>query len=557
MKDYDVCIVGSGAGAAPVAFTLARAGRTVLVLEKGAWYSEKDFFKDEIAECRRLKFFPKPWEEPQMIEVKSGGRWEARSSYARGWNFWNGNMVGGSSNLMSGFFQRFKPADFRLFSELGPVAGSTLADWPVGYEDFEPYYELVEREVGVSGQVVDHPNQEPRSTPNFPYPATAEHPLAKWFDEAGRRLGLHPTPLPRAILSLPAHGRMSCSYSSYCGNYGCATGAKGSARAALLNRALETGNLAIRPHAMVRRLVSDAKGQVTEAEYFDEKGMAQRVSAKIFVVACQAIESARLLLLSTGAKHPHGLGNSSGLVGQNLIFSTGGGAEASFPYNKFGADKEQELRSPLPFINRAFQDWYFYKDPASQKRMKGGTLEFLFVLPNPIALGRFFAFRSDEKMVWGERLKNELKAYVRGARHVTCEIFSDWFPVPDCNVTLDAELKDKWGMPVARVRLASHPLHIKTSRFLVARAKEIFKAMGAEHIEGFPSDNPAVNLVAGTCRFGSDPRHSVLDPDCRVHDAPNLFVSDGSFMPSGGSVPFTWTIYANAFRVADKILAQL
>ena len=301
--DYDVCIIGSGAGGGPVALTLAEAGYSVVVLEKGPWLTGQDFFKDELACCRRSVYTPQLEDEQHVIEDLYDGEWVGEATSESGWDFWNGNCVGGSSNFMSGFFYRLKPEDFRLLSEFGPIEGANVADWPIGYQDLEPWYALVEKEVGVSGRFVDHPFAEPRSTADFPLPPTQEHPVVSRIDSACNKLGLHPLPTPRAILPAAKGERGGCSYSGYCGSYGCSTGAKGGSRAALLNRAVTTGRCEIRPHAKVHKLISDTKGKVVAAHYFDADSRTRVVDAKIFVVACQVIETSRLLLSFSGPKH--------------------------------------------------------------------------------------------------------------------------------------------------------------------------------------------------------------------------------------------------------------
>lgn len=554
--DFDVCVIGSGAGGGPVAFSLARAGYSVALIEKGPWLKEGDFFKDEIRECRRKLFTPKLEDEPHVIEERDGGEWSARPTFETGWDFWNGSMVGGATNIMSGFFLRQKPQDFKLRSTFGPIEGAEVVDWPISYEDLEPYYALVEREVGVSGKVRPHPFQEPRSTPDFPFPPTAEHPLAEWIDRAGRRLGAHPFPLPRAVLPYGVNGRRGCSYSGYCGNYGCATGAKGSSRAALLDRAVAGGRCEIRANCMAARIESDESGRARTLEYIDASGRRERLSAKIFALACQPIETVRLLLMSGGPKHPAGIGNNTGQVGRYLLFSVGSSAEGAFPYAKF-PEKATELALQLPFINRTIQDWYVIDDARFGPRAKGGSMDFMFVHPNPIALGRFFALSNGQRLVWGERLKRDLREYISSGRNVMTEIFSDWLPLPECRVSLDPRVRDRWGLPVARVRMDYHPQHRKVGAYLAERAAEVLSEAGAEGIVTVAEGSPATNLPAGACRFGTDPESSVLDPECRAHDCENLFVTDGSFMPTAGSVPPTWTIYANSFRVADRMIAQL
>lgn len=556
MTDADVCIIGSGAGAAPVALTLSRAGKRVIVLEKGPWFKEGDFFRDELAETRLRKLLPDLLADPQVVELaRDDGGWDAWPTHETGWDFWNGSLVGGSSNLMSGFFHRLKPIDFRLKSELGPIEGATVEDWPFDYDVLEPYYDRVEKEVGISGRVVAHPFADRRSSPDFPLPPMLEHPVAGWVDDAARGLGLHPFPLPRAILSRPRGDRASCANSAYCGGYGCPTGAKGSARAALLDPAVQTGLCQIRPRSHVVKLETDARGRASHAVYRDELGEERRLAAKVFVVACQAIESARLLLLSTGSRHSNGIGNRYGQVGKNLLFCASGSGDGELQYMRFSSEKAQALRNPIPNINRAIQDWYLLEQPGGGRR-KGGTLDFLFVNPSPITLAESWA-RGGERLRWGNELKQALEGYFRGGRHILFEVFADWVPNPDSRVTLSPTVKDRWGNPVAMVRIGRHPRNREVVSALVEKGRMVLEAVGAVDITTGARGGPATNLQAGGCRAGVDPKESVVDAECRVHDCNNVYVTDGSFMPTGGSVPFTWTIYANAFRVADAIVGAV
>ena len=557
MTDYDVCIIGSGAGGSPVALTLAQAGHSVLVLEKGPWFKEQDFSKDELACCRRSTYTPSLKQEQHVIEdTNDDGDWVATPTAESGWDFWNGNCVGGSSNFMSGFFYRLKPVDFRLRSEFGAIAGANVVDWPISYADLEPYYTRVEQLVGVSGRIVKHPQQEPRSTPDFPYPPLAENIVSSWIDSACNKLGYHSLPTPRAILSQPALERNSCSYSIYCGSYGCSTGAKGSARAALLDHAVRTGRCQVQPHAKVYRLLSNSKGKVIAVDYYDKQNKSKRVTAKIFVVACQAVETSRLLLSSPGPAHPQGLGNNQQQVGRNLLFSAGGIGQGTFYYNKLTTEQVEALKVRGPFVNRGLQDWYTIND-TELGHLKGGTIDFLFRHPNAIARANSQKWDDNGKLVWGKPLKRKMKAYFTEARYLQFEIFCDWLPTDNCFVSLDNTVKDKWGSAVAKVRVGYHPHDLKVGRYLAEKSKTVLHTMGAGEVYASVSGSPPQNLMAGGCRFGTDPASSVLDPDCRMHDADNLFITDGSFMPTGGSVPYTWTIYANAFRVADKIVDQL
>jgi choline dehydrogenase-like flavoprotein len=308
---------------------------------------------------------------------------------------------------------------------------------------------------------------------------------------------------------------------------------------------------------MVRRLVSDEKGRVSAVEYLDGEGAVQRLDARVYVLACQAIETARLLLLSAGPRHPDGLANNRGQVGRNLLFSAGGSGSGELPYHKLDPDQAALLQVRGLFVNRALSDWYFYEDPDTGARRKGGIVEFLFRHANAISRANAQKWDEDGRLVWGKPLKDRIHDYFTRGRYLRFEVFNDWTPVDDCFVTLDPGEKDKWGLPVARVRLGYHPRDLEVGRFLARKGARLLEQLGAENIRWGVSGSPPQNLVAGGCRFGTDPAASVLDPDCRAHDVDNLYVTDGSFMPTGGSVPYTWTIYANAFRVADRIVATL
>ncbi|REL34042.1 GMC family oxidoreductase [Thalassotalea euphylliae] len=561
---YDICIVGSGAGASPVAYTLAKAGAKVLVLEKGAWLTEKEFYKDELAISLRDAYNPSLADERHVIEEEyerndGSTYWQGESTENSGWSFWNGNVVGGSSNFMSGYFHRLKPVDFKLKSTYGAVKDANVADWPISYEDLEPFYTMVDEQVGVSGKVVKHPHQEPRSK-DFPYPPIAEHPVSGWIDKAASDLGYHPIPVPRAVLSQPAMGRRSCEYSGYCSSYGCSSGAKGSGRAALLNHAVATGNLTIKPNSKVFNIASDEQGKITGVEYYDAKGKKQKVQAGIYVVACQAVETSRLLLASKGAKFPNGLANNNGQVGKNLVFSAGGTGRGDFDFDQLSDEQVAQLTTVGPFVNRALQDWYEIDDDAfaganNGGKAKGGTIDFLFH-QNPIARAMGSQYDEDDQLVWGEQLKANLKQEFTTYRTLRFEVFNDWMPNDDCFVSLDDEVTDKWGDPVAKVRIGYHQQDLQVGEYIAKKAETVLKELGATNVYSSVSSYPPTNLMAGGCRFGNDPKTSVLDKNCRAHEVDNLYVTDGSFMPTGGSVPYTYTIYANAFRVAEQIKQQ-
>ena len=549
--DYDICIVGSGAGGAPVAYELSKAGFSVLVLEKGKNLTESDVNKDELAVSRRDIFTPKLQDEHHIINDRNKDGSITRYDGAEySWSFWNGSMVGGSSNLMSGYFHRMKPNDFKLKSVFGAIKGANVVDWCISYEDLEPYYEKVERLVGVSGEVVKHRFLEPRSTPSFPYPKLEENGVTKWFDEACKRLNYESLPTPRAVLSRNALKRNACSYSNFCGSYACATGAKGSARAALLQKC----KAEVRSECFVYKLESNGK-KVTKVHYYDKNLKSHVVSAKIFVVAAQAIESSRLLLNSKNSFFPNGLANNSLQVGKNLIFSAGGSGQGRFNLEDLDTRQGEELMQRGLFFNRSLQDWYEYDDKGN--KYKGGTIDFLFEHANIISrVSREF---TDDKgdLIWGKELQDKIHKTLTTSKVLTFEVFNDWLPTDECYVSVDKNEKDKFGSALGVINLWGHPQDVKVGEHLAKNAVNVLKEMGAKDISYDISAAPPPNLVAGGCRFGNNPKTSVLDKNCKAHELENLYVTDASFMPTGGSVPYTWTIYANSFRVADEILKRL
>ena len=558
MEKFDVCIVGSGAGAGPVAYTLALNGFKVLVLEKGPWFKTKDFTKDEIVAVRRSVYTPSLMDEPQVLETKNDkGKWVAKSNFKTGRDFWNGNMVGGSTNLMSGYFHRMKPNDFKLLSTYGKIEGANIEDWPITYKELEPYYDKVEKIVGVSGRVVDHKFQETRSSAEFPQPPLAENGITAWMDDAAERKGYKLVPVPRAILSLPKGKRISCFYSNYCGSYGCASNAKSSSRIALLDEAMGSGNLTIIANAKVYKLESNNQRKVEAAWYHDENGIDKKVEARIFVVAAQAVETSRLLLMSKSKEFENGLANNNGQVGKNLLFSAGGTGSGHFYFKDLAEKDIKTLKTPGLFVNRSIHRWYEIDDDAFGAKMKGGMVDFLFEHANATSKAIRQKWNPDGTLLYGTPLKKKLKEYFTGQKRLKFEVFNDWLPTDDCFVSLDPEVKDKWGDPVARIRLGAHDHDVKVGKFLAKKAEELLEEMGAKDIKSSISSSPPPNLQAGGCRFGNDPKTSVLDKNCRTHEVSNLYVTDASFMPTGGSVTYTWTIYANAFRVADKILESL
>ncbi|RMG18203.1 MAG: GMC family oxidoreductase [Deltaproteobacteria bacterium] len=528
-----------------MALRLAQAGARVVVLEKGPWYREADFSHDEIETCRRDFFVPFVSDEPHLRPGPDG---RPRKS-----NFgWTAHCVGGGTVHWSGFVHRLHPEDFALARRYGRLEDATLADWPITYRTLAPYYDVAEREIGVSGKAGTYPNEPPRAGP-YPLPPVLENPLSSLIDRGAKKLGLHPFVTPRAILSQPYQGRKACAYCDFCGSYGCETGAKGSTAAALIPRAVATGRCEVRPHAMAFEVASGKDGRVTGVRYYDASGQAVMQRARFVVVSCTAIESARLLLNSKSARHPNGLANGSGLVGKNLTFST-----LAKVYGVFERAKLPEALRPrhkIHFLQRSVQDFYFLEEKKGGYD-KGGTLNFILPHRNPIFTADRLSKRHRPRL-WGEALYAELRRYYDEVHEIECEVFGEYLPSPRSEVRVDGEVKDRFGIPVATVRAEVHPLDYANVQLLAAKAEEVLRAAGAQKV-GYESVGGITDVLQhGTCRFGDDPAASVLDRNCRAHEVDNLYVVDGSFMPTSGGVPTTLTILANSFRVADHLVRRL
>ena len=539
---YDVCVIGSGAGAGPIIYELSKKGLKVCVLEKGDIYTEKDFSKDEMV-VRKSIYTPNLKDEYHTIEEFIDGSWQKFPTYETGWNFWNGSLLGGSSNFMSGYFHRLKPNDFKLASSYEVPKDSNIVDWPISYDDMEKYYEKVERVVGISGKVQEYEFSEPRSTKDFPYDALEENKIVDLIDKSCEELNYKSIKTPRAIITKQKGHRNPCYYSNYCGSYPCSSAAKGSSRASLIKDALLTNNATIIPNAFVIKLNTNKDKKITSAVYLTKKSSKKEIKAKLFVLAAQAVETSRLLLNSKDENFPNGVANNSLNVGKNFLSSSGGIVSASFDERNLNL---KDLLTPGLFVNRSLMDWYYTKE------FKAGTIDILFEHANPIRRASNLRWNEDELII-GEELQNKIFENFTKTRRLNIEIFTDWTPNDNSFISVDEKYKDKYAIPVANIRIGTNPQDLKASKFLEEKAIKLFEQMGGKDIKSEISQLPSGNLQAGGCRFGNNPKTSVLNKYCQAHEVSNLFVTDGSFMPTGGSVPFTWTIYANSFRVADYI----
>jgi len=525
----DVVIVGSGAGGGPLALVCAQAGLEVLVLEKGPRCSRQAYARE--GGIPPGDFTPSIQEDPHTVVTR-----QTTTPLLTDFG-WIATCVGGGTVHMGGYFYRFHPDDFRMRSRFGEYAEN--ADWPYTYEELEPYYTRAEWEIGVSGGSVTNPFDGPRSK-GYPMPPLDAHPIAERLDGICRERGLHPYPTPRSINSREYRGRPACAYCEACASYGCPVGARGSSQEALLSRAEATGRCEVRPGSMVREITVGRDGRATGCVVLDEAGEEHEVRGRVVCVCCSAIESARLLLLSRSSRFPDGLANRSGKVGRHLQFHGVTMGFADLPRSRLSPEEI----SSHPMLGRSLMDYYFLPEGVSDLP-KGGLLRFGRSLQDPAIL---------------EAMRRAgLPAPAReddGFLGLSFEVFHDFLPNAHTFVELDPEVKDKWGLPVARIHL-DRPKHlVHAGRWVLERAAEIFAQLGAEKV--VPTDVGGISsyLVHGTCRAGRDPETSVVDAYCRTHDVPNLYVVDGSFMPTSGGAAPTLTILANSFRTAEHLVCR-
>jgi len=543
--EFDVCVVGTGAGGGVMIDRLTAAGLRVVALERGGELTNADFMRDDELEnvIRDQIFSPHQLEtfRPSDDAPTETGQFSQIA-----------HCVGGTLTHWAAWSWRFRPDEFKVLSTEGPVAGASLADWPIDYDELEPYYEQAERDFGVSGTAGANPFEAPRKN-GFPNPAHPARVGAQRFAAGASKLGHQPFPVPVAINSQPYGGRPQCMYGGACRSYGCPIHAKGTGYSVNLPRARATGLLDLRPDATVFELpVKD--GRVTGARYLDTAGAAHEVSAKQVVLAGGSVGSPHLLLLSASGAFPDGLANGSGLVGKNLQFHHHPGAVGVF---------DDDLRGYTGFEAHTAIDDLHASDP-KRGFIRGGVIAELNTFTHqPIAFSMMLepALRGEGRS-WGASLKDRLREFPRTM--VVAGICEE-LPMENNRVDLDPEVKDRFGLAVPRFTKGQHENDIAMFRWYESKVKDIVDAAGAKRIVGV-SQVPGFDIESapqtgnahnhGTCRMGDDPAKSVVDRHCRSHEVPNLWVVDGSVMPTNGGYNPTLTILANAYRVADHFVGE-
>ena len=539
LKRVNAVIVGAGAGGGVVAKELATLGLTVVLLERGKWYSAADCRKDDLFNQRTqvlgAKFGPDDERNPR-VAVDEQGRESIVYPTDGGYSN-NAACVGGGTFSYGAMAWRFMERDFRMRSTYGPVEGSTLEDWPIGYADLEQFYEKVEWEMGVSGDDSGNPFKAPRrkALPMPPLAPSREHQILL---PAARRLGLHPFDIPMLRNTVPYNGRRSCMRCRWCVGFACEVNARTGTHNTVIPAAVATGNCELRTDCMTREILLDSQARATGVAYYDARERLQEQPADLVIVCGGAVESARLLLNTKHRLFPAGLGNRYDQVGRNLQSHSYSGANGLF---------ERETYDDLgPGASIAICD-YNHGNPG----LTGGAMLANEFIRLPY---QFMA----QVPPWVARWGQEHKEFVRSAYRRTIVVMGpvQEMPLADARVQVDPKVKDRWGIPVARLSGGRHPHTIEIGRYIAGKAEAWLKEAGAVQTwKRVPGRSLSGGQhQAGTCRMGTDPKSSVVNANCQLHDVDNVYVIDAGVHVTNGGFNPVLTILANAYRASEQLL---
>lgn len=565
-KDYDVCIVGSGAGGGMAAYVLANAGIKVVLLEAGPLY-------DPAKNVTQLKW---PWESPRRgastplrnfgdFDAAYGG-WELEGepyTHKDGTKFdwFRSRMLGGRTNHWGRISLRFGPRDFKHKSHDG--LGD---DWPIGYDDVAPYYDKIDQLIGVFGSKENLPN-DPDSI-YLPPPKPRLHEL--FIKDAGTALNIPVIPSRLSILTKPINkDRGACFFCSQC-NRGCTVYGDFSSSSVLVKPALKTGNVDVIPNAMAREVLTNAQGKATGVSFVNKDDLQEyTVNAKIVMLAASACESARLLLNSKSSLNPNGLANSSGVVGKYLHDSTGASMGGILPklvgrkrYNEDGVGG-MHVYSPWWLDNKKLDF------PRGYHIEYGGGMGmpgYGFGSGMQNTNGKYPGRDGKQKDAggYGASLKDDYR-YFYGS-HIGMSGRGEAIAREDNLCEIDPTTVDKFGIPVLRFHYKWSEYEVKQAKHMKETFAEIIDKMGGvvtsgntdgpENDYGLAAPGRIIHEV-GTTRMGNDPKKSVVNKFNQAHDVKNLFVVDGGPFVSQADKNPTWTILALSMRASEFIIDEL
>jgi choline dehydrogenase-like flavoprotein len=540
MKRVNAVIIGAGAAGGIVAKELATAGLSVVLLERGQWYTANDCRKDDLRNQRTTllgnAFGPEDVGNPRVWVDAKGQVHTVLASEGAYQN--DAACVGGGTLSYGAQAWRYLPQDFRMRSTYGAPQGSSLEDWPIGYDDLEPFYEQAEYEIGVSGDYSGTPFHGPRKR-DLPMPPL---PPGKEFEilwPAAKRLGLNPFHIPMARNSVPYNGRGPCMRCRWCCGFACEVDAKNGSQNTVIPIALNAGNCELRTCSMAKEILTDDRGRARGVAYFDERGHLQEQLSDIVVVSGCATESARLLLNSKSKLFPAGLGNRYDQVGRNLQGHHYTGAVGYFDFDTYD--------DIGPGATIAISD-YNHGTPG----LKGGGMLANEFIRLPIHMVDRMPPKTPR---WGLGHKQAMRNWHK--RTIVIVGPTQQIPSADARVTLDPVVRDKYGLPVVRISGNVHPHTFDIGEVQAHRAEAWLKEAGAVStslMAGKPDLVSAGQHQAGTCRMGDDPKGSVVNKYCQVHDVDNVFVIDSSVHVTNGGFNPALTIMAVAFYASNALV---
>ena len=555
LNPVDVVMVGLGAANGVAALPLTRAGMKVTALEAGSWMKPGDFRADEIHNNVRRKVTTgrKVWNEIPTFRTSPNDT--ARQGAAPTMM----NAVGGTSIHWYANAWRFQPWDFKVRSETlkryGASAipkGSTVQDWPLSYDQLEPYYDTIEYEIGVSGKAgnlqgkIDHGGnifEGPRKR-EYPMPPLRETDYTEMMKAAAKKAGFHAHRSPAAINSQSRDGRSPCAYHGYCDTGGCPIGAKNSTAVTTIPAAQKTKNLTIVERAHVTRILTDNNGKATGVQYLRD-GQEFFQPAKAVLMGAYTYENVRLLLLSKSKAYPNGLSNNHGQVGKHYI-GHWAGREVSglFPFDLniwYGANAQAVV------VN----DWADDAFDHSGLGFIGGASLTVNHEVHPIQAASMPTFGKTPE--WGAKWK----AFVHqnAGRWISAYAQCNSLPYENTWLDLDPVVKDPLGDPVTRITSGPKENEPRASAHAGKKAEDWFRAAGAVEIVTVRNPGPQLSTHAvGGTRMGDDPASSVADKWGFSHESPNLGILGGSVLPTHGARNPTLTIQALAWRTADHLI---
>jgi len=535
-EPVDVVIVGAGAGGATAAKVLTEAGLRVVGLERGPWLKPEHASGDELKILNRNYIWQDPTLKPRTVRANENEKAVVKNFSA------TPQVVGGGTTHWGGMVPRMAESDFKLRSLHGDVEGASLVDWPITYDDLEPYYSKVEWEFGTSGLAGANKWEGWRSRgyPTKPAPLSQ---IGRKFATAMDRLGHSSFPMPQGMVSEPYRGRQPFSENGFWQQYPDPGTGKSSTLITFIPDAVATGRYDLRSDCLVREILIGKDGRATGVLYEDEEGTEYVQEAKAVIVSAGGIETPRLLLMSTSNRFPDGLANSSGQVGRNATFH-----QYSFSVGLF----DHELHDPLfgwsgHYMNGCSFD--FYETDESRGHILG-SLIFASMLGHPVN------WTFPGRPTWGQAAKDADRDFFNHSMKIGVLLHD--LPVESNRVDLDPDVKDAWGMPAARITHTPHKNDFAQERWQVAKNGESLEAAGASRVIPVNMERITGNTSheLGTTRMGNDPATSVVDKWCRTHDVPNLYVFDASFFPTATGINPALTIMANTWRCADHLLTD-